>query len=136
MTSLLVMNYVPNQNLELIVHLKIQDMFRVRNGCGIRNMTLAGLKGSEVPDGLQTKRVTGGAFVALDPMMVPEIQVYGLQNNPSHVQNVQTFGEQCIGLRIDGDLHNGGNKSLLLMTYTNFTTRYWLPGVAVKVKQN
>ena len=27
----------------------------------------------------------------------------------------QTFGEQCIGLRIDGDLYNGGNKSLLLM---------------------
>ena len=26
-----------------------------------------------------------------------------------YVQNVTTFGTKCIGLKIDGDLHNGGN---------------------------
>ena len=78
------MNYVPTRIEPLSSAFENQDMFRVRNGCGIRNMTLAGLKGSlGSPDGLQTKRVTGGALLHLIRMMVPEIQVYGLQINPS-----------------------------------------------------
>ena len=40
-------------------------------------MTLAGLKGSlEVPDGLQTKRVTGGKPVALIPRWSGDTSVW------------------------------------------------------------
>tara|TARA_B100000212_G_scaffold105212_2_gene77926 strand:+ start:5050 stop:11670 length:6621 start_codon:yes stop_codon:yes gene_type:complete len=109
-----------------------QDMFRVRNGCGIRNMTLAGLKGSlGSPDGLQTKRVTGGAFVALDPGDGPGDTSVWITNKSTYVQNVSTFGEECIGLRIDGDLHNGGNKSVVANDFTQILQQgigFWCSG--------
>ena len=52
---------------------KDQDMFQVRNGCGLRNMTLSGLQGEfTAADAYLLKRVTGGAFVALDPGTGPD----------------------------------------------------------------
>ena len=109
-----------------------QDMFRVRNGCGIRNMTLAGLKGSLGNiDTFQTKRVTGGAFVALDPGDGPSDQSVWITNKSTYVQNVSTFGEECIGLRIDGDLHNGGNKSVVANDFTQILQQgigFWCSG--------
>ena len=50
-----------------------QNMFYVRNGCGIRNCTLKGLTGALVgPNTYGTKRPTGGAFVSLDPGTGPD----------------------------------------------------------------
>ena len=48
-------------------------MFYVRNGCGIRNLTLRGLTGALVgPNDYGTSRPTGGAFVSLDPGTGPD----------------------------------------------------------------
>ena len=45
-----------------------QNMFYVRNGSGIRQLTLKGLTGALSGDNIYgTKRSTGGAFVSLDP---------------------------------------------------------------------
>ena len=45
-----------------------QNMFYVRNGSGIRQLTLKGLTGALSGDNIYgTKRPTGGAFVSLDP---------------------------------------------------------------------
>ena len=50
-----------------------QNMFYVRNGCGIRNLTLRGLTGVLVgPNDYGTSRPTGGAFVSLDPGTGPD----------------------------------------------------------------
>ena len=108
------------------------DMFRVRNGCGIRNMTLAGLKGTlSAEDAFQTKRVVGGAFVALDPGDGPNDTSVHIINKSTYVQNVSTFGEKCIGLRIDGDLHSAGNKSVVANDFTQIIQQgigFWCSG--------
>ena len=98
---------------------KGNDMFRVRNGCGIRNMTLSGLQGEFTdPDEYLLKRVTGGAFVALDPGEGPDDESVWITTKSTYVQNVSTFGNKCIGMKVDGDLHNGGNKSIVANDFT------------------
>ena len=98
---------------------KGNDMFRVRNGCGIRNMTLSGLQGEFTdPDSFLIKRVTGGAFVALDPGDGPDDETVWITTKSTYVQNVSTFGNKCVGMKVDGDLHNGGNKSIVANDFT------------------
>jgi len=98
---------------------KGNDMFRVRNGCGIRNMTLSGLQGQFTdPDEYLIKRVTGGAFVALDPGEGPDDETVWITTKSTYVQNVSTFGNKCVGMKVDGSLHNGGNKSIVANDFT------------------
>ena len=35
-----------------------------------------------------------------------------------YVQGVTTFGTGCVGLKIDGNLHNGGNDSIVANDFT------------------
>ena len=41
-----------------------------------------------------------------------------VKNKSCYVQNVTTFGTGCIGLKIDGDLHAGGNDSVVANDFT------------------
>jgi hypothetical protein len=95
------------------------DMFHVNNGTGIRNMTLRGKVGTlgGVNEYL-TRRPTGGSFVSLDPGTGPDDQQVWITNKSCYVQNVTTFGFGCIGLKIDGSLHNGGNRSIVANDFT------------------
>ena len=99
---------------------KDEDMFRVRNGCGLRNMTLNGLEGEFTdPDEYLFRRVTpGNAFVALDPGLGPDDETVWITTKSTYVQNVSTFGKKCVGMKVDGDLHNGGNKSIVANDFT------------------
>lgn len=95
------------------------DMFRMRNGSGLRNMTLAGLLGTLGPiNQYLTQRPTGGAFVCLDPGTGPSDSEAWIIRRSPYIQNVTTFGIGCIGMKIDGTLHNGGNKSIVCNDYT------------------
>jgi len=105
------------------------DMFRVRNGSGIRNMTLQGMTGvlGESNQYL-TKRPTGGAYVALDPGTGTSDQSVWITSKSTYVQNVTTFGTGCIGMKIDGSLHGGGNKSIVANDFTQVISDgigYW-----------
>jgi hypothetical protein len=45
------------------------------------------------------------------------------------VQNVSTFGTGCIGLKVDGDLHDGGNDSIVANDFTQILSDgigYWV----------
>ena len=95
------------------------NMFYVRNGCGIRNMTLEGLTGGlSAVNEYGTSRPTGGAFVSLDPGTGPDDQTVWIINKSTYVQNVTTIGTGCVGLKIDGNLHDGGNKSVVANDFT------------------
>ena len=95
------------------------DMFRMRNGSGLRNCTLQGLSGILGPaNEYFTKRPTAGAYVALDPGIDTTDEAAWITNKSPYVQNVTTFGTGCIGLKIDGDLHDGGNKSIVANDFT------------------
>lgn len=99
---------------------QLEDMFYVRDTTGIRNMTLKGLVGTlpALQQG-QTYRIpTGGAFVSLDPGWGPADERTWIINRSCYVQNVTTFGTGAIGQKIDGLLHNGGNKSIVSNDFT------------------
>jgi hypothetical protein len=97
----------------------LKSMFLMRNGTGLRNMTLNGLLGTlGAQNAYQTQRPTGGSYVALDPGTGPnDTSVWIFRRSP-YIQNVTTFGQGCVGMKIDGTLHNGGNKSMVSNDFT------------------
>ena len=95
------------------------NMFYCRNGSGIRNMTLSGLVGTLGPlNAYLTSRPTAGAYVSLDPGKGPYDTSAWIFRKSPYVQNVTTFGSGCVGLKIDGALHAGGNKSIVANDFT------------------
>jgi len=97
----------------------LNDMFYVRNGTGLRNCTVQGLSGVlGSVNTYGTKRPTAGAYVSLDPGWGTAHEDVWVKNKSCYVQNVTTFGTGCIGLKIDGDLHAGGNDSVVANDFT------------------
>jgi len=95
------------------------NMFYVRNGTIIRNMTLQGLTGSlGLANSYGTKRPTGGAFVSLDPGSGTSDSSVWITSKSPYVQNVTTFGTGCVGLKVDGTLHAGGYRSIVCNDFT------------------
>lgn len=96
-----------------------EDMFYVRNGAGIRNMTLSGLSGSLGPlNQYVTRRPTAGAYVSLDPGTGTNDSSVWITTRSPYIQNVTTFGTGCVGLKVDGNLHDGGNRSIVANDFT------------------
>ena len=109
------------------------NMFYVRNGSGIRNMTLQGLNGElGNPNEYLTRRPTAGAFVSLDPGEGPDDENVWITTRSCYVQNVTTFGTGCIGMKVDGALHSGGNRSIVANDFTQVLSDgigYWADNV-------
>ena len=107
-----------------------QDMFYMRNGTGLRNCTVQGLTGIlGTPNIYGTSRPTAGAFVSLDPGWGPTHTDAWILNKSPYVQNVTTFGTGCIGLKVDGALHDGGNDSIVANDFTQILSDgigYWV----------
>jgi hypothetical protein len=103
-----------------VIGSQLEDMFYVRDTCGIRNLTLKGLAGTLPPlvEGDVYRIPTGGAFVSLDPGWGPDDQRVWIINRSCYVQNVTTFGVGAVGQKVDGLLHNGGNKSIVSNDFT------------------
>jgi hypothetical protein len=96
-----------------------ENMFFVRNGTGIRNMTLKGLTGTLGPQNAYlTRRPTAGAYVSLDPGWGPDDERVWITTRSCYVQNVTTLGTGCVGLKVDGSLHDGGNRSIVANDFT------------------
>jgi hypothetical protein len=97
----------------------LQDMFRLRNGTGLRNMTFTGLLGTLTAQNVyQTQRPTGGSYGCLDPGQGPGDTSAWIFARSPYAQNVTMFGQGVTGLKIDSRLHNGGNKSIVCNDYT------------------
>ena len=97
-----------------------EDMFYVRDSTGIRNCTLKGLESELNPPAafdLYQKPV-GGAYVSLDPGWGPDDARTWITTRSPYIQGVTTIGTGCIGQKIDGALHNGGNKSIVSNDFT------------------
>jgi hypothetical protein len=108
------------------------NMFYVNNGSGIRNMSLSGLTGTlGAINQYGTKRPSGGAFVSLNPGSGASDAAAWITTRSCYVQNVSTFGTGCVGLKVDGDLHNGGNKSIVANDFTQVIDNgigFWVNG--------
>ena len=97
-----------------------QDLFYMRDTTGLRDMTTGGLGGILNPPGVFDlyQKPTGGALVSLDPGWGPEDERTWIRSRSPYIQGVTNTGTGCVGMKVDGDLHNGGNKS---MTANDFT---------------
>jgi hypothetical protein len=116
-------------NIQPVEGYEANDMFYVQNGSGIRNCTLQGLTGTlGDPNENFTRRPTAGAFVSLDPGTGPDDSSAWITNKSPYVQNVTTFGTGCIGMKVDGSLHQGGNRSIVANDFTQILSDgigYW-----------
>ena len=99
---------------------KNDDLFWVRDTTGLRNCTTDGLTGTLNPPGVfaQYQRPTGGACVALDPGWGPADERVWINNRSPYIQGVTNLGTACVGKKIDGALHNGGNRSMVSNDFT------------------
>ena len=97
----------------------LSNMFLLRNGTGLRNMTLTGLTGTLSSANVYgTKRPTAGAYSSLDEGYGPTDTNVWITPRSPYTQNVTMFGTACIGMKIDGSLHTGGNRSIVANDYT------------------
>ena len=96
-----------------------ENMFLFRDATGLRNMTVSGLTGTlGSANAYGTKRPTAGAYASLDPGWGPDDDRTWIKTRSPYVQGVTTFGTACVGLKIDGNLHNGGNDSIVANDFT------------------
>jgi hypothetical protein len=97
----------------------LNNMFYMRNGSGLRNCTVTGLLGFlGAANAYGTQRPTGGAYCSLDPGSGPNDTTVWIFRRSPYIQNVTTFGTGCVGYKVDGTLHNGGNKSIVTNDFT------------------
>ena len=96
------------------------DLFYVRDTTGVRNCTIQGLLGGLNPPGVFAafQRPTGGACVSLDPGWGPNDERTWIVNRSPYIQGVTNIGTRCIGKKVDGALHNGGNRSMVSNDFT------------------
>jgi len=100
------------------------DKFYMRDSTTVRNFTFRGATGAPGTNGFtelnqyNTRRPTGGSWIGLDPGEGPNDESVWVGQRSPYVQNVTTFGDYCVGQKIDGALHNGGNKSITSNDFT------------------
>ena len=115
--SLLEARYYTNSVLGCTAY---EDMFYVRNSTGIRNCTLKGLDSTLSPpvafDLYQLP--LGGSYVSLDPGWGPADTRTWIDSRSPYIQGVTTIGTGCVGQKVDGALHNGGNRSIVSNDFT------------------
>jgi hypothetical protein len=97
-----------------------EDMFYLRDASGLRNMTLRGLIGQLNPSSTYElyRRPTGGAYASFDPGWGPNDDRAWINTRSPYIQNCATQGYAAIGQRLNGALHNGGNKSFVSNDFT------------------
>jgi hypothetical protein len=129
--SLLRARYYRNQILGCT---NTEDVFYVRNATGIRNCTLKGLDSVlNPPVAFDLYQLPlGGAYVSLDPGWGPDDTSVWITSRSPYIQGVTTLGTGCVGQKIDGALHNGGNKSIV----SNDFTQVLSDGVGAWVRNN
>jgi hypothetical protein len=111
-----------------------EDMFYVRNATGIRNCTLKGLSSTlNPPVAFDLYQIPlGGAYVSLDPGWGPNDNTTWITTRSPYIQGVTTLGTGCVGQKIDGALHNGGNRSIV----SNDFTQVLSDGIGAWVRNN
>lgn len=129
--SLLRARYYRNQILGCTTS---EDMFYVRNATGIRNCTLKGMESVlNPPVAFDLYQLPlGGAYVSLDPGWGPADTSTWITTRSPYIQGVTTLGTGCVGQKIDGALHNGGNRSIV----SNDFTQVLSDGIGAWVRNN
>lgn len=99
---------------------QFDNIFFMRDTTGLRDLTTEGLQGVLNPPGVFDlyQKPTGGACVSLDPGWGPDDERVWIRERSPYIQGVTNIGTGCVGQRIDGSLHNGGNRSMVSNDFT------------------
>ena len=100
---------------------KNEDMFYMHDSSGARNFTAIGLEGEKpIPTAQNPFSIpsTAPAFFSLDPSWGPEDETVWIKNRSPYLQNITNLGTGAIGKKVDGFLHNGGNRSMVSNDFT------------------
>ena len=96
-----------------------EDMFYVRNATGIRDCTLKGIVSQLNAIGVDPyQKPAGGSYVSLDPGWGPGDVNSWITTRSPYIQGVTTIGTGCVGVKVDGNLHSGGNRSITANDFT------------------
>ena len=110
------------------------NLFLMRDSTGLRDMTTGGLEGVLNPPGVFElyQKPTGGALVSFDEGWGPNDDRCWIINRSPYIQGVTNTGFGCVGIKIDGELHAGGNKSMVANDFTQVLS----DGIGVWVTNN
>ena len=105
------------------------DMFRVRNGVTFSGFTFSGMvgtMGTADSFGIQRPNTSDGAtrsgvVFALDPGTGVGDTTTHITSKSPFIQNCSHFGSGSVGIKIDGSLHNAGNRSILANDFTQIS---------------
>ena len=87
-------------------------MFLMNNATTIRGMSFQNMIGSlSAPDANGISRPQGGVVISLDPNG-------SITTQSPYVQNCSSFGDGCVGIKVDGGLQTGGYHSILANDFT------------------
>lgn len=113
---------------------QLEDLFLMRDSTGLRDLTTEGLRGTLNPPGVFDlyQKPTGGACVSLDAGWGPADTRVWITNRSPYIQGVTNIGTGCVGKKVDGSLHNGGNRSMV----SNDFTQVLSDGIGVWVTNN
>jgi len=106
------------------------DMFRVHNGTTVTGFTFSGMvgtMGSADSYGVARPNTSDGAtrsgvVFALDPGTGVGDTTTHITTKSPFIQNCTHFGTGSVGIKIDGALHNSGNRSILANDFTQVTS--------------
>ena len=111
--------YASRYYVNSVIGSQEEDFYYLRNGTGLRLQTLEGLSGDLTAEtAAGTSRVTAGAYASLDPGWGTTDKRVWITARSPYVQNCTTFGHGATGQRIDGNLHDGGNDSIVSNDFT------------------
>ena len=117
-----------------VIGSQADDLFYMRDSTGLRDMTTGGLGGVLNPPGVFDlyQKPTGGALVSFDPGWGIEDTRTWITKRSPYVQGLTNTGTGCIGIKIDGALHDGGNRSMVANDFTQVLS----DGIGVWVTNN
>ena len=121
-TTTLTLNQATTGNVTgtITVGYTMSNMFYMRDATIARNFSVKGLFGAlGTANSYGTKRPTGGAYFSLDPGTGTTDDTVWIKSRSPYIQNVSLFGTACVGMKIDGSLHGGGNRSMVANDFTN-----------------
>jgi hypothetical protein len=119
-TMSVVVNPILGSTGVLTVGYNASNMFYMRDGSAARNFSVKGLSSAlGTANGFGTQRPLGGSFFSLDPGAGSTDDTVWIKSRSPYVQNVSTFGTASTGMKIDGALHGGGNRSMVANDFTN-----------------
>ena len=94
-----------------------ETMFYLRDTTGVKFLRMEGFVGVLNKEENLYEPV-GGIYTSLDPGWGPDDRNTWITVRSPYTRSITLSGTACIGFKVDGNFHNGGNRTLIYNDYT------------------